>query len=170
MRLPYEFEVQGTQFQARRMSPMVQLQVSRRVTPVLMAVVPAMLDQMRARQAALEEARRAEGGEEAQPLPPAQSILDMDVSSLKATIVPALQNAATHLASMPEDEFQYIMNACLALVSMRREGGTGWVKIWNDAARQVQFEDLDGSALLLVTVEVLKTELTPFMKGLVSSL
>lgn len=166
IRQPYEFEVQDTRFQAKRMSPMVQLQVVRRVTPVLMGVVPSMLDQMRSRQSVLK--KEGEDGEGAAP--ERQSILDMDVSVLRDTVVPALQNAATHLASMPEEEFQYIMHACLSLVSMQREGGTGWMPIWNQAARQAQFEDIDGSTLLLITVEVLRQELTPFMTGLVSSL
>lgn len=168
LRQPYEFEVQGVQFQARRMSPMVQMQVMRRVTPVLMGVVPAMLDQMKARQAALTAGSNA--GEETEKASAPKSILDMDITVFRDTIVPALQNAAVHLAGMPDDEFQYVMRSCLELVSMRREGGTGWIPIWNQTARQAQFEDIDGSTLLLVTVEVLRQELSPFMTGLVSSL
>lgn len=166
MRVPYSFEVQGISLQARRMSARTQLQVSRRVTPVLMGVVPALLDQMRSRAAQM----RSKEGVEERTGETMNSLLDLDMSVVRETLLPALQNAAQHLAGMPDDEFDYIMSECLSLVSMQREGETGWVPIWNASARQPQFDSLDGSTLLLIMVEVLKTELTPFMTGLVSSL
>lgn len=168
MRLPYNFTVQELSLQASRMSAKTQLQVSRRVTPVLMGVVPALLDQMRSRVAQMQ--KRAGASAEESGGDTVNSLLDLDMSVVRETLLPALQNASEHLASMPDEEFDYIMHCCLSLVSMQREGGTGWVPIWNAQARQPQFEDLDGSTLLLIMVEVLKTELTPFMTGLVSSL
>lgn len=167
MRLPYNFEVQGISLQAQRMSARTQLQVSRRVTPVLMGVVPALLDQMRSRAAQMQRQTGEETSEKSETV---NSLLDLDMSVVRETLLPALQNAAEHLAGMPDEEFDYIMGECLSLVSMQREGDTGWVPIWNRSARQLQFDTLDGSTLLLIMVEVLKTELTPFMTGLVSSL
>lgn len=169
MREPYTFEIQDQRYQCRRMSAMVQMQVVRRVTPILMGVVPALLDQMRARQEALtKKSGTGEAGEAGEAAP--TSILDMDMSVLRDTVLPALQNASEHLSGMPDAEFEFVMHSCLSLVSRERDGGAGWVPIWNTAARQPQFDDMDGSTLLLIMVEVLKIELTPFMTGLASSL
>jgi hypothetical protein len=161
IRTPYTFNVGGQTFQAAPMDPRTQLQVSRRVLPVLTGLLPAMASQFRKR----EEARKAAetAGEDA---PPLTSILSMDMSE----IVPGLQSAATALAGLPDDEFDYIQNACLRLVSMQRAGDTGWVRIWSEGAARLQFDDIQGHQILLIVVEVLKNEIGPFYVGLLSSL
>lgn len=166
MRPPYEFEIQGQKYQARRMSGMTQMQVSRRVAPLLVGAIPPFLEMWRSRQAPSPapegEAPSPEVGEDQKT----SSLLDMDVTK----IIPALQSSTSLLASMPDADFDFITASCLSLVSIQRQGGTGWMPIWNPAARALQFEDIDGSTMLLIVVEILKMELAPFMQGLVSSL
>ena len=161
MRGPYTFSVGAQTFRAAPMDADSQLQISRRVLPILTGLLPAMTEQFRARQAAVRKAEEA--GEEA---PPLADILSMDMSAL----VPGLQSAAMALANMDDEVFNYLKAACLRRVEMQRAGDSGWVPVWNVQAGRLQFETIEGHEVLLIVTEVLKREVGPFYLGLLTSL
>lgn len=160
MRSPYEFTIGQHSYRADPMPADRQLQVSRRVLPILAGLIPAMATQFKQ---TVEMRQRAEAsGEET---PPLKDILSMDMSSL----VPGLQSAAQAIADLPDEQFRYLQNECLMQVQRSRGGDTGWTPIWNKAAGQLQFQDLEGHEILLIVTEVLKHEVGPFYLGLVSA-
>lgn len=137
-----------------------QLQVSRRVLPILAGLIPAMAGQFKQTVEMRHKAKAA--GEET---PPLTDILSMDLSAL----VPGLQSAAQAIADLPDEQFQYLQNACLQQVQRQRSNDTGWMPIWNPTANTLQFQDLEGHEILLIVMEVLKNEVGPFYLGLVSA-
>ena len=141
------------------MNAVRQLHVSRRVLPIVTGLVPSLLAQVRK----VQEKIRADG-DEATEVDSFGKLLSMNIEML----VPGLTSAAEVLAGMPDEEFEYIQNACLAQVERERSAGTGWVPIWNNQAKSLQFQDIEGHEILLIVVEVLKQELAPFFLGLVS--
>lgn len=164
MREPTSFSVGQHQYRARRMDVRMQLNVSRRVTPLLVGMIEPMIEQMKLASKRREAILQATGGAGATPAP--IGILDMDIKSL----LPGLARSAELLAGMSDTDFDYLQDACLSLVERQRSGDTGWVSIWNSRAKMSQFEDIEGHEILLIMTEVLKAEIGPFLVGIVSSM
>lgn len=163
MREPLSFSIGQHQYRAARMDVRTQLNVSRRITPLLVGMIEPMIEQMKLaakRQAAIAEATG--GG----ATPPKLGILDLDIKS----ILPGLARSAELLASMSDDDFGYLQSVCLATVERQRAGDAGWARIWNSQASRVMFEDIEGHDVLLIMMEVLKAEIGPFLVGIVSSM
>lgn len=161
MRSPYEFIVGKHQYQGKPMPADRQLQVSRRILPLIAGLLPTISAQFKKTQE-----RRMAAEKSGEELPSLQDILSTDMSLL----IPGLQSAVQALADLPDEQFQYIKNVCLSQVSRLRPGDTGWMPIWNEAAQRLQFEDLEGHEIFLIVTEVLKREVGPFFLGLVTEL
>jgi len=163
MRPPVEFEIGGVNYRASRLAVKVQLNIARRLTPLITSLIEPMIVQIKIindRRKAVAEATG--GGGELPPL----NLLDLDIKSL----LPGLQSTAQFLADMPDEQFNYVQQSCMAVIERQRSGDTGWNKIWNERANQPQFDDIEGSTVLLIMAEVLKAELGPFMVELVSNM
>lgn len=70
------------------------------------------------------------------------------------------------IAKMPDEDVNYVIDACLSRVSRRKEGDTGWAKLWNSNAKALMFQDLSFPEMLMIAVQVIAGSLGNFMGGL----
>lgn len=73
------------------------------------------------------------------------------------------------VAKMPDEDVNYVLDACLSRVSRRKEGETGWAKLWNSNAKALMFQDLTFPEMLMIAVQVIAGSLGNFMAGLLPS-
>lgn len=147
MREPHEFTVGGRRYRAEPMDAISQRHVARRVQPLLVAALPAIM-------AALPAGKIEPG-----------ALLNLD---MKAAL-PALNTASTMLAEMSDEAYDYIQAKCLSRVRREKPGDTGWAAIWNTQAGRMLFDDIEGHEVETIVMTVLTTELGPFFFGLVSN-
>lgn len=147
MREPHEFTVGDKRYRADPMDAISQQHLARRVQPLIVAALPAIL-------AALPNGKIEPG-----------ALLKIEMKA----IMPALSSAADLLASMSDEAFDYIQSKCLSRVRREKAGNTGWVSIWNAQAGRMLFDDIEGHDVLTIVMEVLAAELGPFFHGLVSN-
>jgi len=71
---------------------------------------------------------------------------------------------AKALASMSDEECDYVLDRCLALVQ-RQSGGNGaslWTDVWNARAGRMQFDDIQLPEMIQIATEVLRENLMGF--------
>lgn len=73
---------------------------------------------------------------------------------------------AEALAEMSDENSEYIISRCLAVVQREQRGGGGWAKIWNLQANRPMFDDIDMATMLQVTFRVIMDSLGPFSAAL----
>lgn len=146
MREPHEFTIGGRRYRAEPMDVIAAQHVERRVKPLLVAVLPAIM-------AALPNGKMEPG-----------ALLNLDMS----TMAGALGQPAELLAKMPDDQFEYIQSKCLSRVRREKPGDTGWAAIWNAQAGRMLFDDIEAHEVQAIVMTVLVAELGPFIRGLVS--
>jgi len=78
----------------------------------------------------------------------------------------ALGPVAAALGRVPDNDIEYVIGKTLAVVTRRKEGDTGYVKIWNAVANRPQFEDIGMPDMLMITMHVVQGALSPFLSGL----
>jgi hypothetical protein len=66
------------------------------------------------------------------------------------------------LAAMPEEDCNYVLYHCLAVVQ-RYQGGTLWAPVWSVSAKRLMFEDIDLGAMIQITIQVLSDNLGNFL-------
>lgn len=66
------------------------------------------------------------------------------------------------LAEMPEDDCNYILFRCLAVVQ-RYQPPNAWAQVWNEPAKRLMFDDIDMKAMLQITWHVLEDNLGNFL-------
>lgn len=147
MREPHEFTVGGRKYRAEPMDAISQQHLARRVQPLLVAALPAIL-------AALPGGKMEPG-----------ALLNLDMKS----ILPAVSSAADLLAGMSDEAFDYIQAKCLSRVRREKVDGTGWAAIYNAQAGRMLFDDIEGHEVQVIVMTVLAAELGPFFRGLVSN-
>jgi hypothetical protein len=147
MREPHEFSVGGRCYRAEPMDAISQQHLARRVQPLLVAALPAIM-------AALPGGKMEPG-----------ALLNLDMKA----ILPAVSSAADLLAGMSDEAFDYIQSKCLSRVRREKAGDTGWVAIWNAQAGRMLFDDIEGHEVQTIVMTVLVAELGPFFRGLVSN-
>lgn len=135
-----EIELKGSLYSIGRMSVMRQLHVSRRVALILPPLINVYM-QMSGSQKPLTE-----------------SMQEMASS---------LQPFIDGLASMKDEDVEYIMSSCLAVVQRKQDGG--WANVWSASAGRAMFDDLDLGVLLELVARVISDNLGPFILGLLTS-
>lgn len=143
-----EFEVDGKQYRlVRKLDAFSQLHVARKLAPLLVSLTPT--PEMRQRLQAEAQAR-ANGD-------------DRPMVDMAEMMLPVIEG----LAEMKSEDVDFISSTCLSVVS--RNQGTGWTPVWNAAAKRMQFEDIDGMALLQITFQVIQENLSNFMRAPLSA-
>lgn len=170
MREPHEFTVGGRRYRAEPMDAISQRHVARRVQPLLVAALPAIMEVFAAERASRASADNAEGAvNSVEPVKPAsfnvRDFLEMD----RSKFMPALMSTSTMLADMSDEAYDYIQAKCLSRVHREKPGDTGWAAIWNTQAGRMLFDDIEGHEVETIVMTVLTTELGPFFFGLVSN-
>jgi len=97
-----QIELNGHEYSLGRMSAMQQFHVSRRIAPIIPALIPVFL-------------RFRESGKA-----PTEDLEGMAV---------ALQPLADGLAALKDEDAEYVIGACLSVV--QRKQPTGWARVWN---------------------------------------
>lgn len=75
------------------------------------------------------------------------------------TLVEPILSAIGH---MSDDDSNYVINKCLAVVSRRLEGDKGWARVLIGNG-QLMYQDLDMAALMQIVWKVLESSLSSFL-------
>ena len=153
-----EIELNGAQYSIGRLTAKQQLHVSRRIAPVIPAMIPAFLK--------LAAKLKAAGGAEASTssAEKAKRLLEADLSDLGE----ALQPFADALAALNDADADYVFDNCLSAVQRRQE--TGWARVVSLEQKTMMFQDMDLGVILPLVVQVIVANLGPFIQGLLTSL
>jgi hypothetical protein len=137
-----DLEINGVTYRTGKLDAFKQLHVARRIAPLLGKVGPALAG-FAAAQAP------GEGG-----MPPAPPSLD-DLSRLLAPVADAL-------AALPDADCNYVLQTCLSVCQRQLPGQAGWQVVWNAAAGQLQFQDLDLPTMMRLALRVIQDNLSGF--------
>lgn len=77
----------------------------------------------------------------------------------------ALEPVAMVVAKIPDDDVNYIVNACLSTVQRKQDGDRGWANIWNSGAKRPLFEDIAMVEMLTISGHVIMDALGNFSLG-----
>lgn len=139
-----EFEINGATYSAKKMPANVQLQVLRRLLPIvssyefLRGAIPMAL-----------KAFYQDDGEG-----PKFSTEDFDV------VAKSMSAVGEAVAGLKDDDFDFVIASCLGVVS--RKDGVGWQSVWNKQAKQAQYADISAPVQLKIVYHVLSEELRGF--------
>lgn len=160
-----ELEIDGVSYRTGRLNAKQQFHVARRIAPIIARIgtIPALIQEAVAQEAMPNGngVDYTEGGTEGDTpeVPEAQS---NDLASLMerggGVVFKALAEAISELSDRDCD---YILAMCLSVV-MRRHGES-WVPVWNKAADQPQFADLNLPGMMQLTFAVIQDNLAGFM-------
>jgi hypothetical protein len=133
-----DFKVGDHNYRCGKMSARVQFHVARKLGPILAKLGPGVTD--------------TRSKDENKPF----NMIDL------------LEPAVDALAEMPENDCDYVLDRCMAVV--QRQVGTAWQNIWNESAKKLIFEnDIDLSAMIQIAVHVLGDNLGNFIGAPVST-
>lgn len=90
-----------------------------------------------------------------------------DLKKMMGEPLAALGPLADAVASMSDQDADYVINSCLSCVERQQSAG-GWAKVMVDDA--LMFQDLDMAAMLRLTWAVLQENLQGFFDALPSGL
>ncbi|WP_423196792.1 Bacteriophage protein [Cupriavidus sp. H19C3] len=134
-----EIELGRNRYSIGRLSAMQQLHVSRRIAPIVPALIPVFLS-LRG---------KVDRGDDLEGL---------------AT---ALQPLADGLAGLKDEDAEYVVGTCLSAVQRWQE--TGWARVWAIEQKRLMFDDMDMGVILPLVVQVVVANLGPFIQGLLTS-
>ena len=135
-----EFKHGAHTYRANKLPAMKQAHVVRRLAPFLSALMGAV----------------PEGQAKTMLKAPKGKDSKADVAALG---VAALGPLLDTLASMTDEQVEYVIHACLSVVERKQSTG-GWAPAMS--GEQLQFEDLDMTGLLAITRNVLQRDLAGF--------
>ncbi len=69
---------------------------------------------------------------------------------------------AEAIAKMSDEDTEYVFGSCLSVVQREREGGTGYVSIWNTSAKAPQFDDINIITMIKIVSEIVQGQIGPF--------
>ncbi|MBN4665437.1 hypothetical protein HUS73_05935 [Pandoraea nosoerga] len=152
-----EIEIRGVKYRIGKLSAMKQFHVSRKIAPLVPTLLPIMLELASSKGGAVQStvAAAPDGGG-----------VDGDSAGILSR-PQLLQPFADGLASLPDDQAEYVIGECLAVV--QRFQGNAWFSIWAAAAKQPTYDDIDLAAMIELSVKVIADSLGPFIAGWLTS-
>lgn len=132
-----EFDINGAEYRAKKMTVFEQLKVCRKLLPVLSSIVPDL--------AALRETAGA---------------VSADGETVGKIINNLLPKMADVLANMPDESVEAILHPCLSVVSRRTVSG-GWAPVFRDG--ELMFDDIDLFTMLGIAGRVVADNLGNFL-------
>lgn len=127
-----DFVVNGQNYRAGKLPAMTQLHIARRLAPVMAALAPSLADM--------------------------KSAGDFSLSNMGAVLEPV----AMAVGRLSDEDCEYVLGACLSVVSRKRDGDTGWAPIWNQDAKMLQFQELQLMDMLTIAGHVIVQNLGSF--------
>jgi hypothetical protein len=137
-----EIQIAERTYRIGRMNPRTALHVARRIAPVVLGL--AELAPLMERMTPLLRVTEGE-------TPPSVSIAEM---------VEMARPMSLAVAEMPEADFDYLVDHCLAVVHVRRGGDTGWAPLMVNGS--LMFEDLTPIEMGRLVWEVIQENLRNF--------
>lgn len=137
-----EFIVGKTTYRAGKIPVMTQLNIVRRLAPLVAALAPTFENLKGAMDGAGE--------------------IDFASVDLGNVLVPLAEG----IGKLSDEDSTYLVSMCLSVVERQRAGETGFVRIWNMAANAPQFDDLDLADVLMITAQVIMAQLGSFTASL----
>lgn len=134
-----EIQLNGQTYRLGRLNAFQQLHVSRKVGPLIPALIPAFL------------AISKEG-------------VSMDGIG---RLAPMIQPFTDAFASMADADVEYVASVCLSVV--QRQQGSTWAPVWSVQGKCLMFDDLDLGSVLPLVVRVITENLGPFINGLLTA-
>lgn len=142
------FEHGGFEYQGRPLDGLSQLQLARRLMPIVKALGTSVFSDA--------TGGGESGGEE--PPPPV-----MDPDSVPDELFDAI-------ADIPDDHVKYIINMCMSGLK-RKEPNGGWADVWNSTGSRPMFRDIDNMvSIVMICVKVIRCNIGNFTQGGLSSL
>lgn len=154
-----EFEIKENEYRTTKMDVLRQFHISRKIAPVIPTLIP-IFGQLAADAKANAEKAKAEGR-----TPDASDMLSLSMDKMSLVLGPF----ADALASMKEEDVDYIMDVCLATVSRKVTVGNSanWARI--GSAKALAFDDIDLSVVFPIVTKVIWENLGPFINGFLSN-
>jgi len=134
-----EFELAGKNYRADKLNAFAQFHVSRKIAPLLPALIPVFVQIQKA------------GG------------IGQDLGAL----ADAITAPAEAIANMQDDTAEYVLATCLSAV--KRKQGEVWAPIWSESARGMMFDDIDAGLMTIIAIRVIQDSIGPFIGGLLTS-
>ena len=148
-----EFDIAGVTYLASKLDAFSQLHVSRKISPVLPKLMRALFSIFQKTQGGAL-GREDESGE--------TKIDTAEITDLAA----ALEPVAAVLASMPDQDAEYVYSACLSVVS--RKHGDTWSPVWNRQHSTCMYDDIDLGVMTQLVARVTLDSLGGFISGLLA--
>ena len=137
-----DFEINGTEYRADKLTAMQQFHISRRIAPLLPPLIPIALMLFKSN--------------------PSGTAIDPDKLLANPAIVQPFTDA---LSGMPDEAVNYVFDECLSVV--KRKAGDTWIKIWDRRAHAPLMDDVGGMEVLLpIVTRIISANLGPFIRGL----
>lgn len=134
-----EFEIAGQKYRAGKLDAFKQFHVSRKISPLLPALVPVFLRVTK------------NGG------------VSKDLSGVAELLTPF----ADGLAGMTDETAEYIISTCLSVI--QRKNGDVWAPVWSLSGKCCMFDDVDMGVMIPLIVRVIQDSLGPFIQGMLTS-
>ena len=132
-----EFDINGVDYRATKLSVFDQLKVCRKLLPVLSSIVPDL--------ALLRETAAATAGDREK------------TSQVISTILPKIADV---VAGMPEEDVNAILFPCLSVVTRKTTAGN-WAQVFRDGS--LMFDDIDLFTMLNIAGRVAADNLGNFL-------
>ncbi|VVD29158.1 phage tail assembly chaperone [Paraburkholderia dioscoreae] len=162
-----EFEISGETYRVNKLDAFAQLHISRKLSPVLPKLLPALFKIFQSGQAG---AFATLANPVSVGLPQTESGGGPDLKrvdiELVGDIASTLDPVAEVLASMPDADAEYVYSACLGAVSRRQ--GSAWAPIWSRQQAVCMFDDIDLGVMTLLVARVVMDSLGGFIRGLLA--
>lgn len=91
-------------------------------------------------------------------------------ASREGGLIDALEPVALVVSRIPDQDVEYILNACLTTVQRKQEGDRGWTPVWSTGAKRPLFDDIAMVEMLTITGHVVMGALGNFTVGPLSKL
>ncbi len=126
-------EIAGQQYRMNKLSPLSQFHVSRRIAPVLPTLIPIFVKLTK------------------------DASVSKDLIGLAELLTPFMD----YLAGLSDEDGEFILNSCLAVV--QREHMGNWTLVWNTQSKVCMFEDMDLGVMVMLTLQVMQDSLSKFI-------
>lgn len=150
----------GNEYQIGKLLPFDQFHVSRKIAPIIPTIAPMLSEFISGGWAEkvtqLQAPQESEEGDK-------PNLPKVDLQPLADSSKPFFDA----LAAMPEQDADYVITKCLAVVQRRPADGGSWAKVC--PTKHLMFDDMDMSVILPLVITVLRVNLGAFMAGLATS-
>jgi hypothetical protein len=151
MKTPTEFIYKGFKYQVKRMSGFDQCLLAGRVSPIVLPVMSIAIKEGIVSQIVNMDLKSDEGRAMA---------IDLALSSFELL--------AQAISSIPTKEMRIIYEECMRHLVRQGGEGRGWQDVFNEQAKALMFEDIEGVDVMVLSIKVIQDQLGNFIKGALS--